>query len=153
VHERFGSKAGLLWKLVKHLLRGWNHEGQARSDASHVGIDALCDLLDNHQRAVATDRGIRAFYALMFEALGPTPELVKEFRELHRRFRADIVRTLRAGIAAGTIRADIDAEAQAAILLGSLRGIAFQWLLDPEGFSLDAAYAELKRNLRKTLTP
>jgi AcrR family transcriptional regulator len=153
VHERFGSKSGLLWKLVKHMLRVWNHEGQARSEASHVGIDALCDLLDNHQRAVATDRGIRAFYALMFEALGPTPELVKEFRELHRRFRADIVRTLRAGIAGGTIRADIDPDAQAAILLGSLRGIAFQWLLDPEGFALDAAYMELKRNLRKTLAP
>jgi hypothetical protein len=89
----------------------------------------------------------------MFEALGPVPELQPEFRDLHRRFRADIERVLREGIAAGSIRADIDASAQAVILLGAQRGIAFQALLDPEGFSLDAAYEELKRNLRRELTP
>lgn len=153
VHERFGSKAGLLWTLVKRILRVWNHESQARTDATHVGIDALCDMVDNHRRAVEEDRGIRALYALMFEALGPTPELLSEFRELHRSFRAQIERTLRTGIDAGLIRADVDPRAQAAILLGSLRGMAFQWLLDAQGFPLDAAYDELKANLRRTLSP
>jgi AcrR family transcriptional regulator len=153
VHERFGSKAGLLWALVKRMLRVWNHESQARGGAAHVGIDALCDMVDNHRRAVEEDRGIRALYALMFESLGPTPDLLPEFRDLHRTFRADIERTLRAGIAAGVIRADIEPPAQAAILMGCLRGIAFQWLLDAEGFPLAAAYEELKRNVRRSLAP
>jgi len=153
VHERFGSKAGLLWALVKQILRVWNQESQARGHTGHVGIEALCDLLDNHRRAVEEDRGIRTFYALMFEALGPTPELLDEFRELHRAFRADIERILRAGIEAGQIRADLDPRAQAAIFLGTLRGIAFQWLLDAQGFPLAAAYEELKRDLRRTLAP
>ena len=153
VHERFGSKAGLLWALVKQILRVWRQESQARGHAGHAGIEALCDLLDNHRRAVEEDRGIRAFYALMFEALGPTPELLAEFRELHRGFRADIERTLRAGIESKQIRADIDPQAEAAILLGTLRGIAFQWLLDAQAFPLAAAYDELKRNLRRTLAP
>jgi AcrR family transcriptional regulator len=153
VHERFGSKSGLLWTLVKRMLRAWNHESQARRGATHLGIDALCDLVDDHRRAVEEDRGIRALYALMFEALGPTPDLLPEFRDLHRTFRADIERTLRAGVAAGVIRAEIEPHAQAAILLGSLRGIAFQWLLDAEGFALDAAYQELKHNLRRSLAP
>jgi AcrR family transcriptional regulator len=151
VHERFGSKAGLLWTLVKQMLRTWNLDSRARGATGHVGIDALCDLLDNHRRAVGQERSIRAFYALMFEALGPTPDLLPEFRGLHREFRAEIEKTLRTGIAAGLIRKDIDVGAQAAILLASQRGIAFQWLLDPEGFPLDAAYEELKRNLRRTL--
>lgn len=153
VHERFGSKAGLLWKLVKNMLRVWNHESRARGSSGHRGIDGLCDLLDNHRRAVVEDRGIRTFYALMFEALGPTPDLLPEFRELHRAFRSDIERIVRAGIDAGSIRSDVDPKAQAVLLLGAQRGIAFQWLLDPEGFSIDAAYDELKRNLRRTLAP
>lgn len=153
VHERFGSKAGLLWALVEQLLRVWQRESVAQGATGKRGFDALFDFLDNHQRAVTEDRGIRAFYALMFEALGPVPELQPEFRKLHEFFRGEIERVLRHGIAAGELRADIDAAAQAVILLGTQRGIAFQYLLDPEAFSIEAAYAELKRNLRRELSP
>ena len=151
VHERFGSKAGLLWALVKQLLREWNQAGREHGLAGHAGIDALLDIVDNHRRAVQADRGIRALYALMFEAMGPVPELVEEFRALHVRFRADIEHALRAGMDAGTVRRDIDPAAQAALLMGTLRGLAFQWLLDPEGFAIDAAYEEEKKNLRRLL--
>jgi AcrR family transcriptional regulator len=153
VHERFGSKAGLLWKLVKTMLRAWNLDSRARGLTGHAGIEALCDLLDNHRRAIEEDRGIRTFYALMFEALGPVPDLLPEFRELHRAFRAEIEKALRTGIEAGLIRKDVDPKAQAVLLLAVQRGIAFQWLLDPEAFSLDGAYEELKRDLRRTLAP
>lgn len=152
VHERFGSKSGLLWALVQHLLRAWNREGRAQSDAAHTGVAALLDIVDNHRRAVVANRGIRTFYALMFEAIGPTPELVEEFRELHRDFRADLEKEIRAGMNAGTIRADVDPAAQATLLLAALRGIAFQWLLDQEGFSLDRAYDELKRSISRVLS-
>jgi AcrR family transcriptional regulator len=151
--ERFGNKQGLLWALVKRMLRAWADEGRAHSDPKHVGLEALDDMLDNHRRALAQDEPIRAFYALMFEALGPTPDLQPEFRDLHRTFRADIAKLLRAGIKAGTIRRDVDVAAQSALVLASLRGIAFQWLLEPEAFDVGAAYKELKRNLRKALSP
>lgn len=152
VHERFGSKAGLLWALTKQILRAWNQESRSHGK-ERTGIDALCDMLDNHRRAIEEDRGIRSFYALMFEALGPTPDLQPEFRELHVRFRADIERLLRAGIKAGEVRSDIDPKAQAALLLATQRGIAFQWLLDPSAFSLSGAYEEQKHNLRRALAP
>jgi AcrR family transcriptional regulator len=152
VHERFGSKAGLLWALTKHILRVWNQESRAHGP-ERTGIDALCDMLDNHRRAIEEDRGIRSFYALMFEAIGPTPDLQPEFRKLHVRFRSDIEKLLRKGIEAGEIRADIDPAAQAALLMSTQRGIAFQWLLDPSAFSLAAVYEEQKQNLRKALAP
>ena len=42
VNERFGSKSGLLWVLVKHMLRAWNDDGRAQQRASgHNGIEAL----------------------------------------------------------------------------------------------------------------
>jgi AcrR family transcriptional regulator len=151
VHERFGSKAGLLWTLVKRMLRVWNHEGRARTDAGRSGIDALCDIVDNHRRAIERDEGIRAFYAILFEVLGPIPEVLPEFQKLHRDFRADIERALRAGIEAGSIRADIDLQAQAVTLLGVLRGIAIQWLLERDAFPLEATYEAVKSNLRRSL--
>lgn len=152
VHERFGSKAGLLWALTKQILRAWNQESRSHG-AERTGLDALCDMLDNHRRAIEEDRGIRPFYALMFEAIGPTPDLQPEFRELHVRFRADIEKLLRAGIKAGEIRKDIDPKAQAALLMAAQRGIAFQWLLDANAFPLEKTYAELKHNLRRSLAP
>lgn len=153
VTERFGSKQGLLWELVKRMLRVYREEGRAHSSPDRIGLDALCDMVDNHRRALSSEVSMRAFYALMFEAIGPTPDLQTEFRTMHDAFRADIARMLRDGIAAGSIRREIDVAAQSALVLGTLRGIAFQWLLDPQALDLDAAYAELKRNLRRTLSP
>ena len=153
VHERFGSKAGLLWVLVKNMLRVWNQQGRARSKPDHIGIDALCDMLDNHRYAIERDEGIRAFYALLFEVLGPIPELLPEFQKLHREFRGDIERILRGGIAAGVVRADIDPAAQAMILMGTMRGVAIQWLLEPDAFPLASTYEAIKANLRRSLAP
>jgi AcrR family transcriptional regulator len=153
VHERFGSKAGLLWTLVKRMLRIWNQEGRARSETDHIGLDALCDVVDNHRRAIEQNDGIRAFYAILFEVLGPIPEVLPEFQKLHRDFRADIERSLRSGIDAGVIRKDVDVQAQAVILLGVLRGIAIQWLLERDAFPLEATYEAVKTNLRRSLAP
>jgi AcrR family transcriptional regulator len=152
VNERFGSKDGLLWVLVKNMMRAYGREVRA-TQGDVAGVERLCKLLDNHRRALEREVPIRALYALMFEAMGPIPQLQPEFRKLHEKFRNDIERILREGISAGSIRPDIDAAAQAALLLGALRGVAFQWLLDQSAFSLDGAYAELKQNLRRSLTP
>jgi AcrR family transcriptional regulator len=153
VNERFGSKDGLLWVLVKDMLRVWKRDIPVSDDPLQSGLDQLCTLLDSHRDALKRYEPIRAFYALMFEAMGPIPQLLPEFQGLHRSFRADIEATLRRAIAAELIRPDIDPAAQAVILLGALRGIAFQWLLDREAFALDAAYDELKRSLRRSLAP
>ena len=150
VTERFGSKDGLLWVLVKNMLRSYRHDVRA-SEGARVGVDRLCSVLDSHKRAVERNEPIRALYALMFEAMGPIPQLQQEFQRLHDGFRASIERTVREGIEAGVIRADVDPAAQAVLLLGTLRGIGFQWLLDSGAFSLDTAYAELKQNLRRSL--
>ena len=152
INERFGSKDGLLWVLVKNMMRIYGREVR-ETQGVVVGIESLCNLLDNHRRALELEDPIRALYALMFEAMGPIPQLQPEFQKLHQGFRKDIERMLREGIAAGVFRADIEPVAQAALILGTMRGLAFQWLLDHAAFSLDAAYAELKQNLRRSLVP
>ena len=152
VTARFGSKAGLLSALVKGMLWSWKHSARDRGTTRPSGLDALHALLDNHRRALEADRGMRTFYALLFEAVGPTPDLRPQFSELDQEFRSRIERSLNEGIASGLIRSDVDVQAQATLILSALRGIGFQWLLDPAGFPVAATYDELERSLIRTLS-
>lgn len=166
VSERFGSKAGLLWVLVRSMLREWSKtESHALADTTAGGPSAampevsafgkLDQLLENHASALARqpDTPLRAFYILMFEALGPIPQLLPEFQKLHQTFRRQLETILREGMANGEMRADLDPAAQAVLFMAQLRGLGFQWLLEPQAFSLEATYAELRANLVRSLLP
>lgn len=152
VNERFGSKDGLLWVLVEKMMDAYGR-GIRANQGTLVGVESLCSMVDSHRRAIEQDEPTRAFYALTFEALGPSPQLRQEFQGLHARFRSSVATTLRDGIAAGIVRGDVDVDAQAALLIAALRGIGFQHLLDDQAFELEAVYAELKRNLRALAVP
>ncbi|PBD10625.1 hypothetical protein BI295_24475 [Mycobacterium avium subsp. hominissuis] len=95
----------------------------------------------------APPRRPRLFYVLLFEALGPRPELAVDFAALHRTLRANTLSWIQGGIDTGELRADLDAEAAIAFIIGALGGIAYQWLLDPHGLDLDRVCAELERTL------
>ncbi|MCG8588795.1 MAG: TetR/AcrR family transcriptional regulator [Proteobacteria bacterium] len=154
VSHCFGSKAGLLGALVEQMLRRWGHDSLRPAVGDRVGIEALHAAIDavvlQSHRA---PRELRAFYALLFEALGPIPELGPRFAELHGRLRHSVAEWIEAGVAAGQVRADVDAQAQAALFLGAFRGAMYQWLLDPEAIDLDRLFAEHKRSVQRALRP
>src|SRR5262245_17212611 len=62
VNERFGSKAGLLWAVVKRLVREWNEDGRGRGHGEPAGIEALFAILDNHRLGIVKSQGFRIFY-------------------------------------------------------------------------------------------
>lgn len=67
------------------------------------------------------------------------PSLGSQLRDLYRSFRKATADVIREGQRIGAFRLDVDADAAAAHHIGTVIGIAFQWLLDPEGFDLDLA--------------
>lgn len=67
------------------------------------------------------------------------PRLAEEIRQLYRTYRAAAASGIRDCQAAGVYRRDIDPEAAAAKHLGTIIGIALQWLIDPGAFDLEAA--------------
>jgi AcrR family transcriptional regulator len=73
-------------------------------------------------------------------------------RELYRDFRRGIANAIRDGQKNGAFRLDIDPEAAAAHHIGTIIGIAFQWLLDPDGFDLDLAARNAEDALVSHLT-
>jgi hypothetical protein len=100
---------------------------------------------------VVREEHMRAIYVLMGEALGPVAEINEIFCELNRGFRQSARAWIQEGMMAQEIRSDLDPDAEAAVFVGMLRGVATQWMADPGCFDLDAVRASLKDALRRHL--
>jgi hypothetical protein len=72
--------------------------------------------------------------------------------EVRRDLRQQLADMVTSGIAAGSIKSDADPAATATILMGGLRGLAFQWLLEPDDFDIDRALKELSADLDRLLS-
>ena len=154
VGHRFGSKEGLLQRLVPHL--GGRFIEDQLNPALHgrIGLEALEVMVDTYlNELVVREEKLHALYVLMGEALGP----VSEIRPVFARFNAstrDIARAaIEAGIAAGKLRSDIDPSTEVVLFLGMLRGAAMQWVTDPGCFEIDRLGASMKAALRDHLAP
>src|ERR1700730_6614526 len=65
---RFGSKAGLVQRLVEWSSEGWYDRRAMCRVADRCGYDSAIMLIDGiHRRAVTDPRKLRTFYSLMFE--------------------------------------------------------------------------------------
>lgn len=154
VSHRFGSKEGLLWALLERMFRHWGEDSLRPAVGTLVGIEALHAAVEATRASMhASPERLRAFYALLFESLGPLPAVRPQVADFHRRQRASVAEWIAAGVRAGTVRADVDPATQAALFMSAIRGAAYQWLIDP-AVDIDALYDEIKetvtRNLRRS---
>ncbi len=121
VHAHFGSREQLLAAVVR--------EAQ-RFDVPEVdgsGLERLAALVRAYLANVGPRRpAIGAFLLMWAESLASDPVLGPLFAERDRSFRADLAAVVREGIADGSVRADVDPDAVAVLLLGALRGIGMQ---------------------------
>lgn len=132
VTHHFGGKQALL----EHLARTTQTGFVPGLDALPPGLDRLLWLIDGYLAQLSEpDVLSRAFLVLWAESM-TTPDLAPIFRERDHAFRDDLRHEVAAGIAEGTIRADVDPDQIAVAVVGQLRGIALQCLLDPEAIEL-----------------
>ena len=94
---------------------------------------------------------LRAFHAVLGSAVKQT-SLSAAIAQLNRHSVESFARTLKSGIERGEIRRDIDASAQAAIIISALRGVMTQWLLDSKRVNLNAIKKELRAGLTRSLS-
>ncbi|GAA1787182.1 TetR/AcrR family transcriptional regulator [Pseudarthrobacter sulfonivorans] len=135
---RFGSKGKLLEALVDEVVVRWTVE---KVDAEATGLNGLAALqvllrgiCDSYER---NPRSLTILYALIFEALGPVPDLRERFITFHQVLRSRIAATIRTGVEDGSIDRGIDPDQQAAVIVSTLRGVGYLWQLDKE--SIDPA--------------
>jgi AcrR family transcriptional regulator len=152
VSARFGSKEGLLRELVTRMLERWGSDVRDPAVGTRVGVEALAVVAEVHREAIEnTPDAVRALYMLLFESLVDMPDLRREMGSLDQRLRDGVARTIRAGLRAGAVRADVDIPAQAALFLAVLRGITLQWLIDPTALDLARVYRGLDAWLTRGL--
>ncbi|BBG02688.1 MULTISPECIES: TetR/AcrR family transcriptional regulator [Pseudonocardia] len=140
---RVGERAGYSRGIVTHHFGSKRALLDALARATQSGfVPGLADTAPGLERLLLLVRGYvgalgdlgpmnRAFLLLWAEAV-TDPELSETFRERDHRFRADLRSDVEAGVESGSVRSDVDPDEVAVALLGQLRGIALQVLLDPD---------------------
>ena len=128
---RFGSKEGLWSFLIRTIGEQWLAELQA-AVAGTCGLETIGAAVDAHCRFLleSSDR-IRAFYVLWFESVGPDPALREVISGAHERRQRDVEQWIREGIAAGSVRAELDVPLVAEQFCAAIIGIVYTWLVSP----------------------
>jgi AcrR family transcriptional regulator len=141
---KFGSKAALLQRLLEWSMTDWYDQRALSRSGGKSGYDSLITLLDGISRRTADDaRKMRTAYSLMFQALGPYPDLREYFVSFHRRLHADVHAVITRGISDGSINPARDPDRDAEFIVANLRGVAYLWALDPEQSDPIANFAHL----------
>ncbi|MFF7477021.1 TetR family transcriptional regulator [Streptomyces sp. NPDC008092] len=154
VTARFGSKEGLLWALIERMVVDWSKDHLAYELQGTSGADAIHGLVREMRKSWrAKSQHMKALYVLMFEALLPVPLLNERMRELHRSQRAGLEKTINAAMAAGTVSPDVDSAAVARLIVGALRGAAYQAMLDPREVPIKRALEDVDMLIDALLPP
>lgn len=147
VTHHFGSKQSLLERLARATQAGF----VPGLDGLPPGLDRLLRLIDGYVGELG-EVGVwtRAFLLLWAEAV-TAPELAPIFRERDEAFRADLRADVAAGLADRTIRADVVPEEAAIAIVGQLRGIGLQRLLDPGAVDTERLRRSVTEQWRRAL--
>lgn len=150
VTQRFGSKDGLLHALVHRLTTEWASEQLDPRLDGDPALEGVTVMLTEIRESVARDPGmVRALYALMFEAVR-IPALHDDMVALHRRLRSRVCDSVLTARSRGQVRPDVEPDAFAGLVISTLRGASYQWLLDPE-FPFSQTLTDLVAVIRRDL--
>ncbi|MBI5940590.1 MAG: TetR/AcrR family transcriptional regulator [Caulobacterales bacterium] len=133
VTQRFGSKEGLVARLVEVLHRGFAMATFENPEPHRDGRSAILSVVDYYMAHIAEDLApVRAYFVLMSESIGVIPEIRSAFVAANRQFHAHLRQKALDGQLDGSIPADIDAGKLATTLMSLATGHTLIWLVDPE---------------------
>jgi AcrR family transcriptional regulator len=146
----FGSKGALIQALTDHILAGYAERIRSGPIASQ-GMELLCDIIGFCiDDAVSNPVAVRAYQTILISGLA-RPELKAMVDLMTLQSIHDIADLIIQARDLGEVRADVDALAEASIIISSIRGVLFQWLINPDHVSLSHVRACLLTNVRATL--
>jgi hypothetical protein len=143
---RFGSRAEFI-RNVRMTIRQQSYDTWEPHAAARRPIDAFDAYLDWVSHA---DEGGRALYILLTEALTLESPDRADYAEHNLQLRQAFEQSIdEAGI--GKHPRDVNTETIALVLVGMLRGIAIQWLLEGDAIDLEKVRATARWILEKAL--
>lgn len=152
VTQRFGSKDGLIRKLID-ALHAWQQEALEHARVDEMdGLSALCAFVDLHSQALGAHEEDKAYYMLLAAAVADRLDTRVAFADEHEVERVLIRGLIERGQAEGSIRKEADADATALMTGCALIGIRMQTLIDP-GTEIGPIRDALIQSLRARLAP
>jgi AcrR family transcriptional regulator len=147
VSYHFKDKADLLSGVLARCQETFNESVAAAIAESENEVERLRLII---RKAIALTREDPISYQvfLHFAASARSqPELGEQIRLLYERFRRATAAGIRAGQGHGHFRPELEPEATAAQIVGTIVGLALQWLLDPEGYPFEPAARQTEEML------
>jgi AcrR family transcriptional regulator len=153
VSHKFGSKEGLLQAVVDHISNRFLNDQLGEAIEQSSATDSLRNYIDIYLTEVSLREGpMRALYVIMGEALGAVPEIRQSIADLNAGARGRLMDIIQRGIEQGEFRKETDAEAAAALIIGALRGLVMQHLIDPKKLNLKNMRAMVQTTVITSLT-
>lgn len=146
----FGKKSDLVAAVASHIADGFANR-LAQTSNREPGLDSLLHSVASYfDGSLQAPMGGRALQISLAEAM-TEPLLEQPMSEVTQRSVRRLAVMLRKGVERGEIRKDVDCDAQAVAILGTLRGAVAMWATDPEQIDIaalrDGYLVSLKRNL------
>lgn len=153
----FGSKEGLLLAVVEDLFGRFTDavispvmDAGARDYGSRDLGAVMRSMLEFQ---TANPQVGRLFQVLMFEAIGPTPELRPHFHEFHQRLFALGRAWVQEGVDRGALRADLDVDAAVNGILSFFTGLRTHTLLAPDRVDPVRVHEQMLEIIRRGTEP
>jgi len=149
--HHFGNKEGLLKALAVYIRESFSQKNLQRNPKPRAGLEAILATASLYlARAQTQDMGAKAMYAIITEASVSRGPLLADVQAQNRLTLEFLEAQIRVGIQQGEIRQDVSPSAQAAIIIGMLRGISMLHVVD-HSVDLESVGEEMLRMLREHL--
>ena len=148
VTHQFGSKEAMLQALAHRAQAGL----AATVDDTEPGLAHLLRLIEKYLMSLRGERRGWSTFLLLWVHSAANPALAGILRDHDHYFRRRVHDDVAAGRAAGEITADNAPADVAVALVGQLRGIGLQRLLEPEAVDLDRLTPSVLAHWYRTLT-
>ena len=148
----YGNKNGLLEAVAGYIADGFANRLD-QGGRFKPGLPTLLGAVENYLTASPrTRKNTVTLQSLIAESL-TEPALRSSVSHVNDRSLDRLAAMIRTGIEQGEIRADVDPERQAIIILGALRALVAMWLIDSRDVNLETIRKAFSACVKRALTP
>jgi AcrR family transcriptional regulator len=148
----FKTKAALVAALVDSIMADYAPRVRAALEPGD-GLERLLERVGFYiDDAVRDPVTLKVFQTIISAGL-TRPDLAPLVKRLNNEGVDGLATLIKRARDKGEIRADARPRAEASIILSSMRGVMFQWLIDPGHVNISTVKDSLVRNIRTSLAP